>query len=183
MAIEDAFAGESSGRATRDAINRSLVTLNHNHLLYLSSSDVPGALLIWIQLTGMENYIIGVEQWKLHCSEGTNWDLSMDLCCAMISKENWRKFGIATMLSISWLTYNLSKKLLSGMLYFSSAHEVWLDLKEIFDKVNGSRLYQLRRSIFTLTQGILFVSTYYKKLKNLSDEYDSILPPPSCDCS
>ena len=84
---------------------------------------------------------------------------------------------------ISWLTCNVSKELLSGILYSPSAHQVWLDLKERFDKINGSRLYQLHRNIFTLTQGVLSVSAYYTKLKNLWDGYDSILPPPSCDCN
>ena len=41
----------------------------------------------------------------------------------------------------------------------------------------------MHRNIFTLTQGVLSVSAYYTKLKNLWDEYDSILPPPSCDCN
>lgn len=83
---------------------------------------------------------------------------------------------------ISWLTCNVSKDLLSGILYSPSAHQVWLDLKERFDKINGSQLYHLHRSIFTLTQGVSTVSSYYTKLKNLWDEYDSILPPPTCDC-
>lgn len=44
-------------------------------------------------------------------------------------------------------------------------------------------MYQLHQSIFTLTQGVSTVSNYYTKLENLWDEYDSILPPPSCDCA
>lgn len=83
---------------------------------------------------------------------------------------------------ISCIMCNVSKELLSGIMYSSSANQVWLDLKERFDKINGSRLYQLHRNIFTLTQGVFSVSVYYTKLKNLWDEYDSILPPPNCDC-
>ncbi|KAK6784041.1 hypothetical protein RDI58_017495 [Solanum bulbocastanum] len=83
---------------------------------------------------------------------------------------------------ISWLTCNVSKELFSGIHYSSSAHQVWLDLKKCFDKINGSRIYQLHRSIFTLTQGTSSVSSYYTRLRNIWYEYDSILPPPSCDC-
>ena len=32
--------------------------IDHNHPLYLSPSDVPGAMQIGIQLTGMENYTL-----------------------------------------------------------------------------------------------------------------------------
>ena len=76
----------------------------------------------------------------------------------------------------------VAEELLGGIMYATSAHEVWIDLKERFDKVNGSRLYQLHRGIFTLTRGISTVSSYYTKLKSLWDEYDLILPPPGCDC-
>lgn len=33
-----------------------------------------------------------------------------------------------------------------------------------------------------MIQGVSTVLTYYTKLKNLWDEYDSIFPSPSCDC-
>jgi len=184
MAIEDASAGGSSGRATRDAINGSSVTLDHNHPLYLSSSDVPGALSIGIQLTGMENYTIWSRAMEIALL-GRNKLGFIDGSVLRIAFEGELKkiWDRCNAIVISWLTYNVSKELLSGILYSSSAHQVWIDLKERFDKVNGSRLYQLHRSIFTLTQGVLSVSAYYTKLKNLWDEYDSILPPPSCDCS
>ncbi|XP_019263436.1 PREDICTED: uncharacterized protein LOC109241171 [Nicotiana attenuata] len=57
--------------------------------------------------------------------------------------------------------------------------KIWAAFKERFDKVNGSRLYYLHKEIFTLTQGISYVSTYFTKLKDLWAKYDSILPPPS----
>lgn len=76
----------------------------------------------------------------------------------------------------------MSKKLLSEILYSLRAHQVWLELKECFEKINGSRIYKLHRSIFNLTQGVSTVLTCYTKLKNLWDEYDSILPRPNYDC-
>lgn len=55
---------------------------------------------------------------------------------------------------ISCITCNVSKELFSGIMYSTSAHQVSLDLKESSNKINGSRLYQLHRNIFTLTQGV-----------------------------
>ncbi|XP_070026503.1 uncharacterized protein LOC142182245 [Nicotiana tabacum] len=57
--------------------------------------------------------------------------------------------------------------------------KVWAAFKERFDEVNGSRLYYLHKEIFTMTQGMCSVSTYFTKLRDLWAEYDSILPPPS----
>ncbi|XP_070008521.1 uncharacterized protein LOC142162233 [Nicotiana tabacum] len=55
-------------------------------------------------------------------------------------------------------------------------------MRERFDKVNISRVYQLQKAIETITQGTYNVLVYFSKLKNLWDEFDSIVPPP-CDCS
>lgn len=185
MVNEDGLTGASTDRASTDrdnGINGGFVTIDHNHPLHLRSSDVPGALSVGIQLTGMENY--------------TLWSRAMEIALLGRNKLGFidgsvlrsdfdgplkKIWDCCNAIAITWLTCNVSKDLLSGILYSSSANQVWLDLKERFDKINGSRLFQLHRNIFTLTQGTLTVSAYFTKLKSLWDEYDSILPPPSCD--
>ncbi|XP_073015672.1 uncharacterized protein [Primulina eburnea] len=54
---------------------------------------------------------------------------------------------------------------------------VWTDLKEQFDKINGSRIFSLHREIGRLTQ-----VAYYCKLKQLWDEYSALVILPSCEC-
>lgn len=76
----------------------------------------------------------------------------------------------------------VAEELLGGIMYATSAHEVWIDLKERFDKVNRVRIYQLHREITTLAQGTDSVSTYFSKLKNLWNEYDAVVPSPSWEC-
>ncbi|XP_070029992.1 uncharacterized protein [Nicotiana sylvestris] len=71
-----------------------------------------------------------------------------------------------------------------GYWFTGQAHiwpcKVWKELQERFNKVNGSCLYSLHKEIFTLTQGTSSVSVYYSRLNDLWDEYDSMMPPPSC---
>ncbi|XP_060170431.1 uncharacterized protein LOC132601351 [Lycium barbarum] len=55
---------------------------------------------------------------------------------------------------VSWLMGNVSKNLLSGILFNSNAHYISKDLKERFDKVNSSRAFHLHKEISTLTQGV-----------------------------
>ncbi|KAH0689600.1 hypothetical protein KY289_016958 [Solanum tuberosum] len=52
----------------------------------------------------------------------------------------------------SWLISNVSKELMSGVLFCSNATLVWSDLKERFDKVDMSRIFHLNKSIVTHTQ-------------------------------
>ncbi|XP_070035401.1 uncharacterized protein [Nicotiana tomentosiformis] len=77
---------------------------------------------------------------------------------------------------------SVSDELLSDTVYISSAHKVWMDLKKIFDKVNGSRVLFLHKQIATLTQGISSVSTYFSKLKELWAEFDALMPCLGCGC-
>ncbi|XP_070014846.1 uncharacterized protein [Nicotiana sylvestris] len=73
-------------------------------------------------------------------------------------------------------------ELLSGIVYKSSAHKVWTDLKDKYDKVHGSRIFFLHKEIATLSHGISSVSTYFSKLTDLWEEYDALMPCPRCDC-
>ncbi|XP_015068864.1 uncharacterized protein LOC107013473 [Solanum pennellii] len=61
---------------------------------------------------------------------------------------------------VSWLTSNVSRDLLSGILFRSDAHLIWKELEE---------------------RGHI-QSVYYCKLKDLWDEYDSMMPPPEGNC-
>ncbi|XP_015170068.1 uncharacterized protein [Solanum tuberosum] len=84
---------------------------------------------------------------------------------------------------LSWIMISVSRELLSGIVYASSAQQVWIDLKERFDKVDGSRIFYLHKEIATLSQGISFISTYYSRLKELWMEFDSLMPVPGCACT
>ncbi|XP_027770008.1 uncharacterized protein LOC107010068 [Solanum pennellii] len=113
--------------------------IDHTHPLYLSSSDVTGAVQIGIQLVGMENY--------------TLWSRAMELALLTKNKLGFKRWDRCNAMVLSWLMNNVSKELMSGILFRSNAALVWSDLKERFDK-----------------------------LKDLWDEFDSIIPPPSCNC-
>ncbi|KAM3204545.1 hypothetical protein P3L10_027954 [Capsicum annuum] len=154
--------------------------IDHHHPLYLHPSDAPGSLSVGIMLTGTDNY--------------TLWSRAMQL--ALLGKN---KLGFVNgtvkrdhytgdlahlwdRCIVSWIMCSVSKDLVGGILFCSNSHLIWEDLKERFNKVNSYRTYQLHKEIFTLVQGVSSVSVYYSKLKDLWDEYDSIMPPPLCNC-
>lgn len=96
-----------------------------------------------------------------------------------LEKKQWDR---CNMIVISCIMSNMSKKLISEIFFRSNATLIWPDLRERFDKVNMSKIFHLDKAIVTHTQGTSLLSVYYSRLKDLWDEFDSIVPPPSCDC-
>lgn len=66
--------------------------------------------------------------------------------------------------------------------YASTTKGVWQDLKERFDKLDGSRAFTIHQEIATMSQGVQSISVYFTKLKDLWDEFESMIPSPACSC-
>lgn len=64
-----------------------------------------------------------------------------------------------------------------------NAHDVWTELKETYDKLDGSIILNLMQKINNFKQGELFVSEYYHKLNSLWREFDVMTKLPKCICA
>lgn len=81
---------------------------------------------------------------------------------------------------LSWLMNYVSNSLLSGFINASNTWVLWEELKEIFDKINGARTFNLYKVITSLTQGTSFVSIYFTKLKGLWNDLEALVPLLRC---
>lgn len=80
----------------------------------------------------------------------------------------------------SWILNSVSKSIQSSVLYFSSAKEIWDELKNRFQQSNGPRLFQIRLDLANLSQSDMTIVDYYTKVKSLWDELVTFRP--SCTC-
>lgn len=101
----------------------------------------------------------------------------------MFNEELWGQWEKVNDVVLSCLMNSVSKILLSGIVFATSASHVWSDLKERFDKVDWSRTYSLHKDIVSIQQGIVSVSVYYTRLKTLWDEFEAVVPSPRCNCA
>ncbi|KAH0780402.1 hypothetical protein KY290_006829 [Solanum tuberosum] len=184
MAIE----GESS-EATGANVHRSGLAANPRSMLdsfdplFLQNSDIPGVNLAHCVLTGMENYTIWSKTMRIALL-GKNKIGFVDGTCRKdmyesLMAQQWERVNAVV---LSWIISAVSKDLVNGIVYSSNAHKVWADLQERFDKVNATKIYHVHRGIATLTQGTSSISVYFSKLKELWEEYESLVAPPSCSC-
>ncbi|XP_073040412.1 uncharacterized protein [Primulina eburnea] len=158
-------------------------TSNFNDPLYIHPSDTPGTNLVSDQLLGVENYGIWSRA-MLIALRAKNKIALIDGSCRRppVGSQNLLQWERCNALVLSWIMNTVSKEIFGGIIYASDASAVWTDLKEQFDKINGSRIFSLHREIGRLTQGNSTIPTYYCKLKQLCDEYSALVVLPSCEC-
>ncbi|XP_070015687.1 uncharacterized protein [Nicotiana sylvestris] len=86
--------------------------------------------------------------------------------------EDWGCFNVNVS---TWIMNIVSSELVNGIVYASNAHEVWTNIQDRFDKINGSRIYNLHREIATVSQCTSSIFAYHSRLKLLWDEYSAII--------
>lgn len=82
----------------------------------------------------------------------------------------------------AWIVNSISRELLNGMVYSSSAFIVWSEFKFRLIKIDDSRIYQLHREICFTQQNLDRIATYLGKLKLLWNDFKAICNLPNCGC-
>ncbi|XP_073061962.1 uncharacterized protein [Primulina eburnea] len=142
------------------------VNVGFNDPLYIHPSDTPGMCLVTDHLSGIDNH--GV--WSraiLIALRAKNKIGFIDGTCPRPSLDHptFHQWERCNALVFSWIMNSVSKEIFGGIVYALDASTVWSDLKDQYDKVNGSRIFSLHRDIGKLTQANNTVSSYYCKMK------------------
>ncbi|KAH0650901.1 hypothetical protein KY289_032190 [Solanum tuberosum] len=128
-------------------------TIDHNHPLFLQHTDTLGSSLISLQLIGSENYALWSRSFRIGLV-GRSKLVFVDGCFpkSMFKPVLYDQWEKCNVVVLSWIINAVQPGLLSSVVYASDARKVWLDLRE------------------------------YSKLRDLWDEYDALMPCPSCPC-
>ncbi|XP_021859797.2 uncharacterized protein [Spinacia oleracea] len=84
---------------------------------------------------------------------------------------------------ISWLLFNLESNIAKSVMYFNTAREIWLDLEDRFEYVNGPQLFALEQQASEVTQGTQSISDFFTEIKSVWDKLSVANPLPSCTCN
>ncbi|XP_019248685.1 PREDICTED: uncharacterized protein LOC109227951 [Nicotiana attenuata] len=158
---------DSSAPASGSSVPE-IVTIDHNHPLYIGPSDNPSSLVIPVKLTGSENYGLWSRSMRIVLLGKKKLGFINGRCSRNAYEgELLEQWETCNAIFLSWIMNNVAPELLGGVVYASDAYQVWEDLRERFNKVNRVRIFQLHREIATLSQGTNSVSVYFQKLKEL----------------
>ncbi|KAD3068250.1 hypothetical protein E3N88_36130 [Mikania micrantha] len=152
--------------------------------LYLHANDSNSLTIVTMKLKGTENYSIWASAMKLALEVKNKYGFVSGTCTRPTDDEVLGKqWDRCNSVVLSWILNSVSEELYLGQVYSKFATELWLDLKETYDKVDGSVVFNVYQKINGLTQSGSSVSEYYHRLNTLWKQFDAIVQLPSCSCN
>ncbi|XP_071727292.1 uncharacterized protein [Rutidosis leptorrhynchoides] len=174
----DTGGGDASSSVT--LINK----LDFGDPLYLHPSDTTsGTPIISIKLKSIENYKIWSRSMLLALGTKNKIGFINGTCIKSTTHDvlaaQWERCNTIV---LSWILGTLTKELYSGQIFNSLALNVWNDLKETYNKKDGSVILNLHHKINSLKQNDSSLSEYYHNLNSLWKQYDLMVSSPPCTC-
>ncbi|XP_071727911.1 uncharacterized protein [Rutidosis leptorrhynchoides] len=144
-------SGDATGSLT--LINK----LDFGDPLYLHPSDTTsGTPIISIKLKGTENYNIWSRSMLLALGTKNKHDFINESCVKSTTDATLAsQWDICNTVVLSWMLGTLSEELYNGQIYSTNALTVWNDLKETYDKIDGSFLMGLNDAYMSVRSNIL----------------------------
>nr|GEU77302.1 hypothetical protein [Tanacetum cinerariifolium] len=120
-----------------DIDGSSELNLSFGDTLYLHPNDTSGSPIVTIKLTGDDKNLALANQW--------------DMCNYVV---------------VTWILNCLSYDLFAGAIYAKTAFEMWSDLKETYDKVDGSVVFNPHKNNSYLNQNGASLAEYYNNINS-----------------
>jgi len=174
--------GEGSGFVNPES--SIIAKLDFGDPLYLHPSDTAGTPILTMKLCGTENYKV--------------WSCAMVLALEIKNKLGFvdgscdrptdnpilaKQWDRCNSVVLSWILSSVTEELFLGQVFSKIVSHVWNELKETYDKVDGSVTFNLHQKINSLTQNGGSVSDYYHKLNALWRQFDALVKLPNCTCN
>ncbi|KAM0019556.1 putative RNA-directed DNA polymerase [Helianthus debilis subsp. tardiflorus] len=151
--------------------------------LYLHPSDSSALTIVNLKLKGTENYTVWASAMRLALEAKNKYGFIDGKCekpkDGEVLSAQWDRCNSVV---LTWLLNSISEELFLGQVFSKLASEVWNDLKESFDKVDGSIVYDLYKKINNISQNGSSVADYYNRLTTMWKQFDAMLHLPSCSC-
>nr|GFA45950.1 putative Gag-polypeptide of LTR copia-type [Tanacetum cinerariifolium] len=166
------MVGASSGD---DKINN----LDLGNPLHLQTSDFNSNTIISVKLTGTEKYRVWAAAMKLAINtrnkigflDGTY--LKSTFANSAPLSNQWER---SNFIVLSWLLNSISEDLFLGQIFSDNAFEVWAELKETYDKLDGSSLLS-RETLLIVKDAFAIISREESHKGTASSSSDYVTKP------
>nr|GEV81856.1 ribonuclease H-like domain-containing protein [Tanacetum cinerariifolium] len=154
--------------------------------MYLHANDSNCASIYSVKLTGIDNYKIRASAMKLTLQIKhkigfiTGTCVRTDYLASAPLLAQWDKCNAVV---LNWILSSLSQEVYLRHVFSSNVATVWNELKDTYDRIAGSIMFNLLQKTNSFKQRGLPASEYYHKLNSLWREYDILTKLPDCTCS
>ncbi|GJR60067.1 ribonuclease H-like domain-containing protein [Tanacetum coccineum] len=144
-----------------------------NDPLHFYPNDTTALTVVSIKLKGTKNYQV----WScamLLALEGKNKIGFIDRSCKRSNTDEvlGKQWDRVNAIVLGWILNSISEELFLGQIFSKRPKYVWEELKETYDKVDGSIIFGLHNQINTFKQNGSYIADYYHKLNALWKQYE-----------
>ncbi|GJY37100.1 ribonuclease H-like domain-containing protein [Tanacetum coccineum] len=167
-----------------DDENVTLISkLDVSNPLHLHPNDSAALTIVSVKLKETENYHVWSNAMLLDL-EGRNKTGFIDGSCrrSNVDEVLGRQWDRVNAVVLGWILNSITEELFLGQIFSKRARHVWEELKETYDKVDGSVTFNLHHKIHTLKQNGSTLADYYHSLNALWKQFDCLIELPRCTC-
>lgn len=159
----------------------SIVTyVELSHPLYLYPTDNPGTIIVADRSNGM-----GYGSWRRGMLIGLSCKNKLGIINGTITRpsatsplfEAWCRCNDMV---IAWILNSLEAEIIESVMYTESAANLWNDIEKRYGQPNGSKVYQIRKALSSISQGNSNIASYFSRIKKLRDELAYSITYPDC---
>ncbi|GJX39143.1 ribonuclease H-like domain-containing protein [Tanacetum coccineum] len=159
--------------------------LDAGNPLHVHNSNNSSSILVPFKLLGTQNYRMWNNAMKLALQARNKYGFVDGICLRDSYADSdvlYAQWDRCNAMVLTWIMNVVSSDVYIGLVYSKNAADVWKELNETYDKVDGSVVYNLLQKIRSVKQGGSTVADYYHRLNSLWREFDAITKLPKCVC-
>ena len=125
-------------------------SLDAGNPLHIQTNDNSGTALIPFKLLGTENYRVWYGAMKLALQARNKYSFVDGTCVketfitSDVLSAQWDRCNA---IALTWIMDSVSQDVYMGLVYSENSASVWKELKETYDKVDGSVIYNLLKKL------------------------------------
>lgn len=157
-------------------------SIEPSHPLYLYPTDNSGTIIVADRFNGM-----GYGSWRRGMLIGLSCKNKLGIINGIITKPNstsplFEAWCRCNDMVIAWILNSLEAEIRESVMYTESASKLWTYIEKRYGQPNGSKVYQIRKALSSISQGNSNIASYFSRIKKLWDELAYSITYPDCVC-